>query len=215
MDISAEKKPNIRAVALGIICAILLVVLIFYFPFVYLNFAFNFGNLPPQNIPYFLDAQVWPWSWFYISVRYGVIWWILFTDTGMLLAILFPYIDLYLEERRENTFIRAQLKAMKKDSGPKKMKKSSVFRWAILFVTGVGMVIQFLKAAYFVIGGLTCNQVQQCRLFSLSKGENSITPNGSYWLLMVCQILFFLLLLAEFMVFLPPPAEELVKTKDE
>lgn len=219
-NLSFADKPNIRATALLITGTFLFLVLLFYYPFIYLNFVFNFGNLPPQNIPYFLDSQVWPWSWFYLSSRYGVLWWVLFTDAGMLLVLLVPFIALYLEERRENTYLKsviasAPVTTTNGTSRPKKMIVATVFRWAVLFITGVGMVIQLLKGAYFILGALTCDQVQQCRLFSLAKGQSSIVPNGSYWWLCVAQVIFFVVLLTVFSIFLAPPSEQLVTEKSK
>lgn len=217
-----DRKPEIRAVQLSIVTAILLVLLIFYYPFVYLLFNFDFDNLPAANIPYFADSQTWPWSWVYMSSRFGVLWWILFTDAGFLILLTIPFIVLYLQERRENTFIRSLLedKTAAKPSAvvsfakEKTWTKNTVFKWALLLFTGVGLVLQLFKAGYFIFGALTCNLVQQCRLFTLQKGQSSVIPNGSWYWMTICQIAFCVIMLAYFAIFLGVPEEQKLEPQE-
>lgn len=205
-------KPDIRALQLSLVTLCLLVLLIFYYPFVYLPFTFTFSNLPAANIPFYLDSQLWPWSWFASAGLYGFFWFVLFTDGGLLVLLGIAFGVIYLEERRENSYLRS---VMEKGEEPKTWIKQSTLQWGLLLFTGFGAVIQVFKIAYIIILGLTCDQVQLCRLTTLQKSQNSVTPNGSYFWLSVAQILFFVILIAYFAIFLNIPQQQKMKTKSK
>lgn len=211
-------KPDIRAIQLTVITLCFLLVLIFYYPFVYLPFTFTFSNLPPQNIPFYLDNQLWPWSWFASAGLYGVFWFVLALDAGLLVLLGIAFAVIYLEERRENNFLRAKVENPEKFKGDQfqRWTKQSTLTWGMWFLLGVSAVVQFFRVAYFfVIAFVSCDQVQFCRLTSLQKSQNSYIPNGNFVWLIAAHVLFEVIIVSYLVVFLNIPQEQKLKQQQQ
>ena len=149
------KATLLLAATLGIITGVILVA---YYPLVFLNYTFTHDNLPDDNIPYYIHDN--PADLHEInSNRFGSFWFVFATDTTrifppilmLIIVIVIPYTD-----KSFNDFL-------------------IIGSTIVIVVLGIWEIIKFIWSAVLLVPD-NCEKHQFCRNFSSRRdaGNNEV-----------------------------------------
>lgn len=148
--------------------AIFVILLLFYFPIVWLNLLFTFSDLPTENIPFYGECGETAVTstfcvlldFFFSTGRYHFFWWLMMTDVFLIAVPIIPFATmLYLIFRKEwqNIF--------------------PMYTLPLSFIAA----FQLVKVLFLSLGYAFCQNIDPCRNFnSADENQNPNQPNYVY-----------------------------------